>query len=108
MKTYKDYVIKEKQKEFIEHCKDDSTDFYSCGIILTAHLVMGHLMEYLDETPKEAWNKSMAQTPYHSGYSAAATAVVVAKYSLRGDEFKEWCIKDKVVMVEWGEKENGK
>lgn len=107
--TYKNYVKKNLIKQFEKQCKKNCLDFYSCGCILTAHLVMKDLMQHKEKdpickkkiNPKEAWEHSMKETPYHSGMSAAMTAVMIAKYSLRGDEFREWCIKDDVVMVKW-------
>ena len=100
MTEYKKYVKKEYHKEFIKICEKNSHDFYSCGCILTAHLVLQNLMED-NTTPKQAWNNAMEQTPYHSGMSASMVAIMVAKYSPRGDEFKKWCKKDDVVMVDW-------
>ena len=103
------YVKKGKWKKFTEVCEKNSLDFYSCGCILTAHLVMEKLMEHKERgplkskksTPKEAWEYAMKQTPYHSGMSAAMTAIIIVEYSPRGEEFKEWCIKDDVVVVNW-------
>jgi hypothetical protein len=96
--TYKDYVIKEKQAEFVKHCKENCLDFYSCGCILTAHLVMQKLMQHTYEgvwrreevSPKNAWNDAMKQTNYHSGCSAGFTASIVSHFSPRGKEFQEW------------------
>ena len=114
-KEYKKYVKKELWTKFKKHCELNSLDFYSSGCILTAHLVMEYLMQHepygevgeirADKvTPKEAWERAIEQTSYHSGMSAAMTATIIAKYSPRGDEFKKWCIKDDVVMVNWGNK----
>ena len=108
-KEYEKYVEKKLYKEFEKMCKINSLDFYSCGCILTAHLVLDYLMRHIDTggvmeekaTPKEAWDDAMKQTDYHSGYSAAFTASIIARYSPRGEEFKKWCIKDNVVMVNW-------
>ena len=107
--TYKDYVIEEKQKDFIKECETNSTDFYSCGCVFTSHLVLRSLMQHTYDsiwkrpkiTPKKAWIKAMEETNYHSGASAAMTAIMIAKYSPRGNEFKDWCIKNEVVMVDW-------
>jgi len=33
--------------------------------------------------------------------SAAMTASMIAKFSIRGKEFKEWCIESDAVMVDW-------
>ena len=110
---YKNYVKPELYDEFVEACKKNSLDFYSCGCILTAHLVLEGLMQHKIKnyspvkdtekklTPKEAWESAMNQTRYHSGYSAAMTATMIAHFSPRGPEFKKWCIKDDVVMVNW-------
>ena len=107
--TYKDYVKKEMIEKFEKHCKVNCLDFYSCGCVLTAHLVLKDLMRHTFEgpikedkcSPKEAWDNAMEETPYHSGYSAGTTAIIVAVYSPRGDEFKEWCKKENIVMVKW-------
>lgn len=107
--TYKDYVIKEKLEDFKKMCKKNCLDFYSCGCILTAHLVLEELMQHTypcvwrgqKTTPKDAWESAMRQTNYHSGASAAITATIVARYSPRGNEFREWCKKEKSVMVKW-------
>jgi len=107
--TYKDYVKKSLWEDFVKQCHKNSLDFYSCGCILTAHLVMKDLMchTYTDVwkedkvTVKEAWYSGMDQTPYHSCMSASITATIIAKYSPRGEEFAEWCQKDDVVMVDW-------
>jgi hypothetical protein len=111
MKKYTKYVKKGLENKFAEMCKMNSLDFYSCGCVLTAHLVMEKLMQHAEKgvfhyekvNPKEAWEHAMRQTPYHSGMSAAMTATIIARYSPRGEEFKEWCIKDEVVMVNWGD-----
>lgn len=96
--TYKNYVKKELLKEFEKTCKQNSLDFYSCGCILTAHIVMRDLMAHTFKgvwkdkkmTPKEAWESAMEQTDYHSGFSAAMTANIIATFSVRGNEFKKW------------------
>ncbi len=110
--NYKEYVKPELIKEFEKHCKANSLDFYSNGCILTAHMVMEKLMQHKSNsickrdkvTPKEAWEDTMKQTDYHSGMSAAFTATVIAKYSLRGEEFKKWCVESDAVMVDWSVK----
>lgn len=57
---------------------------------------------YVDKvSPKEAWENAMKQGDYHSGMSAAMTASMIAKFSIRGEEFKEWCIESDAVMVDW-------
>jgi hypothetical protein len=107
--TYKDYVKKGKWKTFVDTCHKNSIDFYGCGTVLTAHLVMRNLMKHKfkgvwrepKQTPKEAWELAFKETPFHSGMSAACVAVMVARYSPRGDEFKEWCKLNDVVMVAW-------
>ena len=111
-KSYKDYVKPELIKKFEKLCEINSKDFYSCGTILTAHLVMEALMQHTFKgiwkkdkaTSKEAWEDALKQTDYHSGMSAAITATMIAKFSPRGEEFKNWCIKDDVVMVGWEKK----
>jgi len=95
---YKIYVIKEKLKEFKKMCRQNSLDFYSCGCVLTAHLCMHELMRHklpytLNKTkanPKEAWDKAMKQTPFHSGTSAEFARHIVEEFSIRNKEFKEW------------------
>jgi len=107
--TYRDYVKRGLHKKFVELCHNNSLDFYSCGCILTAHLVLKRLMSHTFQgfwkekkyTPKQAWDDAMQQTDYHSGASAAGTAIMVAQYSPRGEEFKQWCKKSEVVMVKW-------
>ena len=107
----KEYVKPNLVKKFEKFCEKNSKDFYSCGCILTAHIVMKALMRHKDKeiglfkpiklTPKESWEKGMRVCPEHSGASAAVTATIIARYSPRGEEFKKWCIKDDVVMVNW-------
>jgi len=97
-KDYQKYVKKELWKEFEKHCKVNSLDFYSCGCVLTAHLVMKDLMRHDTKeevrqdkvTPEEAWKSAMEQTPYHSGFSAGCTAWVITRFSPRGEEFQKW------------------
>ena len=97
-KEYKKYIKKELWGEFKKHCEVNSLDFYGCGCVLTAHLVMKDLMghETDDEvkqdkvTPKEAWESAMEQTPYHSGFSAGCTAQTIIHFSPRGEEFQKW------------------
>lgn len=106
---FKSYVKPSLYKEFEKLCEANSKDFYSSGCITTAHIVMSDLMGHTFEgafrekkvTPKEAWENGMEQCAGHSGMSAVMTATIIAKYSPRGDEFKNWCIKDNVVMVDW-------
>lgn len=107
--TYHDYVKKDMLDKFVQECKCNSLDFYSCGCILTAHLVLQALMGHTFKgfwnqkrvTPKQAWESAIKETPYHSGASAAASAIIVARYSPRGEEFKQWCKKSQVVWVKW-------
>jgi len=95
---WKHYVKQGLHTEFYGQCVMNCMDFYSCGCILTAHLVMMDLARHLAKdavskkkvSPKEAWDSGMKQTPYHSGASAGMTASMVARYSIRGDEFREW------------------
>lgn len=112
--TYKNYVKPELIKEFEKMCRKNSLDFYSSGCMTSAHIIMHDLMkhthvienkmygriEHKKVSPKEAWESGMRNTG-HSGASAAMTALTVAKFSLRGDEFKEWCKKENIVMVKW-------
>ena len=107
--TYKNYVTPKLQEQFVRDCFENCLDFYSCGCILTAHLVLQTLMQHTYKgvwkqkkvTPKEAWEDAMRETNYHSGASASMTAIMIARYSPRGDEFREWCKKDNPVMVKW-------
>jgi hypothetical protein len=107
--TYKHYVKKNLWKEFVKNCQQNCLDFYGCGCVLTAHLVMEDLMQhtYTDVwkkkkcTPKEAWESAFSQFNGHSGMSAAITATVIARYSPRGKEFAKWCEKNNIVMVNW-------
>jgi hypothetical protein len=94
----KNYVKLDLLADFKKMCEINSKDFYSCGCVQSAHLCMIQLVK--GDTPKEAWEHCMKDAG-HSGMSAAITATIIAKYSLRGDEFKKWCIKDDVVMVDW-------
>ncbi len=97
-KEYKKYVKKELWTKFKKHCEANSLDFYGCGCVLTAHLVMEDLMQHEPDrevrakkvTPKEAWASAMEQTPYHSGFSAGCTAQIIIHFSPRGEEFKKW------------------
>ena len=97
MKEYKNYVKKELLSEFKKHCETNSLDFYSCGCVLTAHLVMEDLMRHETKgdakqdkvTPKEAWASGMEQTDYHSGFSAGCTAQIIIRFSPRGEEFQK-------------------
>jgi len=98
--SYKDYVKKGKWTKFKELCELNCLDFYSCGCILTAHLVMEDLMQHEKNewgdlkqkkvTPKDAWDGAMEQTDYHSGASAGMTCSIVRNFSPRGQEFWEW------------------
>lgn len=108
MKDYKKYVKKELWKDFEKHCKINSLDFYSCGCILSAHLVMQNLsypqkddiVKHKKMSCKESWEAGIKEVG-HSGMSAAATAIIIARYSPRGNEFKKWCEKNDIVMVNW-------
>ena len=107
--SYEHYVKPELLVDFKESCHVNSTDFYSSGCVTTAHIVMKDLMQHELEgiwkgdklTPKECWENGMRGNPGHSGASAAMTAIMIAKFSPRGEEFKKWCIKDDVVWVKW-------
>jgi hypothetical protein len=109
MCDYKKYVKPSLHKEFVKLCRMNCLDFYGSGIITTAHLVMEDLMEHINDhdyrkkkcSPKEAWENAMEQIPIHSGYSASVVAVIVARFSQRGKEFKDWCKRKKVVDVNW-------
>ena len=112
MKDYKKYVKKELWKQFEKQCKVNSLDFYSSGIVTSTHIVMENLMAHTFKgvwkkkkvSVKEAWEEGI-KNHGHSGMSAAITATIIAKYSPRGEEFKKWCIKDNVVMVDWSEED---
>ena len=90
-------------------CAINSKHFYSSGCVTTAHIVMSELMQHTFKapfkqkkiTPNEAWADGMKQNSGHSGMSAALTALIIAEYSPRGGEFKEWCMKNNVVWVDW-------
>ena len=89
-----------KNKKDFEKTKNCNRDTYSRGIYNTASLII----EFLDEKnmePKDAWYKGMLRFPGHSGASAACVAITVVKFSKHGEDFKNWCIKDKIVHVEW-------
>ena len=96
--SYKNYVKKGLWTKFKKTCEKNSLDFYSCGCILTAHLVMKDLIAHTLKgvwkqnkvTPKEVWESAMEQTDYHSGFSAAMTANIIATFSIRGEEFQKW------------------
>lgn len=110
--TYKDYVKPELIKKFERVCKLNSTDSYSSGIMTTAHIIMENLMSHTYDkiwkkkkpTPKQSWELGMQQNPHHSGMSASMVAVIVYEFSPRGEEFRKWCMKDDVVMVNWKER----
>ena len=101
-KGYRQYVEESKWLEFEKVCEMNSMDFYGCGCILTAHLVMEKLMAHIGEsvlkekkcTPKEAWEEAMVSDPGHSGASAAMTANLISTYSPRGKEFKKFWKKE--------------
>ena len=107
--SYKRYVKPKLIKDFVKYCKKCCLDFYSCGCILTAHLVMEKLMSHTFKgafrtkkfTPEQAWREGFSSTDYHSGMSAAMTATMIARYSIRGDEFKRWAKKSGEFMVKW-------
>ncbi len=111
-KDYEKYVKKELWKKFEQMCKKNCLNFYSCSCVFSAHLVMEKLsypqkkdvIKHKKMSCKEAWEEGISGHG-HSGMSAAITATVIAKYSPRGDEFKKWCIKDNIVMVDWEEKD---
>ena len=109
-----EYVKPELVKEFKKLCAMNSTDSYSSGCITSALTTMEELMEHKFKskwktkkcTPKEAWDAGMNAVPGHSCMSAAGTATIIAKYSPRGKEFKNWCKKNDIVMVNWNGKKN--
>lgn len=114
MKEYQKYVKEELWKEFEKHCKTNSLEFYGCGCVLTAHLVMSNLVGDEGSTlktvplkPKDAWNRAMEQTPYHSGFSAGCTAQIVSQFCVKGEEFRKWWNLDNQIRDE-GEKANEK
>lgn len=100
--NYKDYVKKGLWSKFKKHCEINSLDFYGCGCVLTAHLVMKDLMCHTFKgvwkekkvTPKEAFESAMEQTGYHSLCSASFTASTISTFSPRGKEFQKWWNKE--------------
>jgi len=100
--TYKDYVKKGLWSEFKRMCEKNSLDFYGCGCVLTAHLVLKNLMGHtfkgtwkqIKVSPKDAWNSAMEQTDYHSGASVGMTVSIIFYFSPRGKEFKKWWKKN--------------
>lgn len=100
--TYKDYVKREFCNKFKKHCEINCLDFYGCGCILTAHLVMKDLMCHTFKgvwkgkkvTPVEAWQGAMQSTDFHSACSASFTASIISMFSLRGKEFQKWWNKE--------------
>lgn len=106
--TYRDYVKPEMHGAFKKMCHDNSEDFYSCGIILSMHLVLKNLMQHKftgvlggdKMSPKEAWEDGLKDVG-HSGMSASCVAVNVSHFSPRADEFVRWCIENDIVMVDW-------
>lgn len=110
MKDYQRYVKKGLWKDFEKMCKINSTDFYSSGCVTSTHIILEKL-SYLQKDDilkrkkmscKEAWELGIKNYG-HSGMSAAITATIVYKYSPRGEEFKKWCKKNDIVMVDWGD-----
>lgn len=106
---YKEYVKKDKINEFENFCKINSVDFYSCGVLLTVHLILEELMRHKGENPKEkkvtpqqAWDYAISNCPYHSGMSASAVVLEVIYYSPRGKEFMEWA-KTQDFLINWDE-----
>ena len=98
-----DYV-KKGQEKVMKNYIDKNTDFYGGSIVNTAIFVMKKLMDK-KFTPKQAWKEGMEKYNGHSGMSAAYTATMVVNLSPRGEEFKNWCIKDNVVWVDWKDKQ---
>ena len=111
MLEFKKYVKKELWNEFEEICKKNSLDFYSCGVILTAHLVMHNMCQskmwkslvFQDESPQEAWESAMKSNPYHSGASASFACQMICKYCIKGDEFRKWAKKSGQFMIKWND-----
>jgi len=108
-KEYKKYVKREVWNDFEKFCKINSTDGYSKSVLTSAKQIMKKLMQHEGNgsklkklTPKKAWEEGLGDE--HSAMSASITAVTVAQFSPRGEEFKRWCIKKDIVMVDWGEK----
>jgi len=106
--TYHDYVKPNMAEHFKKKCHDNSEDFYSCGILLSAHLVLKNLMQHNFKgvwkgdkmSPKEAWEDGLKDVG-HSGASASYVAIVVSHFSPRADEFVRWCMENAVVSVDW-------
>ena len=98
----------DRWKEYEKYCEINSKDFYSSGIIASAHLIMeklsypqkGDILKHKKMSCKEAWECGI-KGPGHSGMSAAAVAITIFNFSPRGEEFRKWCKKEDIVMVDW-------
>jgi hypothetical protein len=99
--TYKDYVKKDRIKDFKKMCFKNSLDFYSAGVITTAHMIMYDLMRHRFKKPwrsfqgkkiscKEAHDSAFNSMQFHSGCSASCVDFIVENYSPRGLEYKRW------------------
>lgn len=78
---------------------DINEDPYGKSVVDTADFIMKRLMK--GDSPSDAWDKGMKEFPVHSGASASYVAVSVVNFCSRGREFRDWCIKNDVVMVKW-------
>jgi len=95
MYDWHNYVKKEFHEEFEAACKKNCLDFYSCGIILTAHMIMMELCN--KKSPKEAHDIAFKNVTGHS-YASASMALSMAKhFAPRGEEFYAWCKENKVI-----------
>jgi len=82
------YVRKERHDEFEFMCKKNCLDFYSCGVVLSSHLIMSDLYDGL--TPKDAHDSAFKTMTGHSGASASMVISIVKHFSPRGEEFYKW------------------
>jgi hypothetical protein len=92
--------IKKGMNKVMQSWIDKNKDSYGKSVVDTAIFIMKMLMNK-KLTPKEAWDMGHKEYPVHSIMSASCCALIIANLSPRGNEFKKWCIKDDVVMVNW-------
>jgi len=92
--------------KYVEHNTGDKTGDY---IILTSLTMMINLMRHTFDgvhrgtklTPKQAWNLTINSIPKTTPGVKALAAIDVAYYSMRGVEFRQWCIDNDIVKVDW-------
>lgn len=93
------YVKPKLLDKFKKQCMINSKDFYSCGVIATAHLIMLNLMRHKTDgkifkqdkmTPKQAHDNAFEQHQGHSGASACAAISMAIHFSPRGEELRKW------------------